>query len=126
MKAEYRNYDAYRALEKIILAAGIEIVYQEVPDDSIDGEIWARSDSDSLSIMMPDADDFPNAIKATKVLGHELAHILTGLDSPDDPEKREVNEKNCDILGDSFYALAELIANKEAEDALRYASKNAD
>lgn len=53
----YRNYEVYKALEKIITSAGVEIIYQEVPDDSIDGEIWARADTNANAIMMPDNDD---------------------------------------------------------------------
>ena len=48
----YRENEVYKILEEILTNAGMRIYYQNVPDDSIDGAIWARSDEDSASIMI--------------------------------------------------------------------------
>lgn len=105
---EYRKNPVYQTLEKIINDAGVRIIYQNVPDDSIDGEIWARSDHDGMSIMMPDEDTFPDVETACLILGHEMGHILTGLDSPDEPVQRRINEATCDQVGAYLYNLAGL------------------
>lgn len=71
---EYRHDPVYMALERLCTDAGIRIAYQAVPDDSIDGEIWARSDRAGQSIMMPDRDNFDCYERAGLILGHEMAH----------------------------------------------------
>lgn len=111
----YRNYEVYKALEKIITSAGVEIIYQEVPDDSIDWEIWARADCDARKIMMPDDESFPDDDTATLILGHEMGHIISGNESPDDPVDRKQNEAECDLIGVYLYKLAHMIAENEAE-----------
>lgn len=112
---KYRNDETYKALEKIITAAGVDIVYRKVPNDCIDGEIWARSDDGGMSIMMPDEDVFPNEETACLILGHEMGHILSGLDSPDYPSDRRRNEAVCDLIGVYLYKLAEMTAGTELE-----------
>ena len=49
----YRESEVYQALERIIENAGVTIQYSAVHEDPIDGEIWARSDIESRSILMP-------------------------------------------------------------------------
>lgn len=95
----YRHDSVYMTLERLCADAGIRIVYQAVPDDSIDGEIWARSDMECQSIMMPDQDCFDCDERAGLILGHEMAHIITGLGSPDYLPERIKNEAVCDLLG---------------------------
>ena len=113
---EYRNDPQYKALEKLCEMAGYNITYATVPDDSIDGEIWARSDRDSRTILMPiDETEFENGEQASRILGHEMAHIITGLDSPDEPELREHNERECDKLGEYLAQFAVHIAEHEAD-----------
>lgn len=117
---DYRTDPTYQALEKIIQDAGVKITYETVPDDSIDGEIWARSDIDTDSIMMPEAGDaFPDAETACVILGHEMGHILSRLDSPDDPAQRRQNEAVCDLIGVYLFRLAGMIYEKQAEDSFR-------
>ena len=104
MKPEYTKDAVYKTLSEWIESAGVKIIYCSVPSDCIDGEIWARADRDSRCIMMPvENDAFPDSWAAACVLGHEMGHILTGLDRPDD-ERREHNEAVCDAVG---VALAE-------------------
>ena len=117
--AEYRNDVVYQTLERIIKAAGVSITYRRVHDDPIDGAIWARSDIDAMAIMMPDTDEFPDAVKAGLILGHEMGHIITGVDSPDDPSQRAINEHTCDLVGAYLYKLAEMTAGYEAEAIFR-------
>ena len=115
----YRDGIIYKALEKIITNAGVKIVYEEVHNDIIDGEIWARADYESNMIMMPDAPDaFPDEEKACLILGHEMGHILSRLDSVDDPKERERNETTCDGIGVYLYRLAELTAGEEIEQQI--------
>ena len=94
----YRENNVYRIMEKLITSAGVEIIYQEVPNDHIDGAIWARSDIDSRMIMMPDKDVFGNDETACLILGHEMGHILANVDSPDVPAERRKNEAICDLI----------------------------
>lgn len=118
-KESYRNGMIYSTLEELINAAGVEVIYEKVPDDSIDGEIWARADADANMIMMPDADDaFPDEDTACLILGHEMGHILMNIDSPDEPCKRRMNEAICDQIGVYLYQLACRIVGKRLEDAL--------
>ena len=114
---KYRHDSVYMALERLCTEAGIKIVYQTVPDDSIDGEIWARSDVTMQTIIMPDQDCFDCNERAGLILGHEMAHIITGLGSPDYQPERMKNEAICDLLGSQLYRLAEMIAVAEAEKA---------
>lgn len=102
----YRENEVYKILEEILTNAGMRIYYQNVPDDSIDGAIWARSDEDSASIMMPIEDVFPDAETACLILGHEAGHILANVDSPDVPSIRRKNEAICDLIGCCLYELA--------------------
>lgn len=96
----YRDGEMYKALETIITNAGVKIIYEHVHDDSIDGAIWARADIDGNCIMMPvEGDAFPNEETATLILGHEMGHILTRNDSPDEPITRRRNEAECDLVG---------------------------
>ena len=117
----YRNDAVYMSLVKIIEAAGITIQYGKVHDDSIDGEIWARADSQSRVILMPDdGAAFPDAETACIILGHEMAHILTGLESIDyNPPIRQINERTCDLIGAYLYRLADMTAETEAENIFR-------
>ena len=112
---KYREGLIYIQLEKIIKNAGVEIVYGKVFSDSIDGEIWARSDIDSCSILMPDTEEFPDDQTACLTLGHEMGHILSGLESTDEPIERKYNEAECDQIGVYLYKLAEMTAGYEAE-----------
>lgn len=113
---EYREGMIYKTLEKIITNAGVQIIYDEVPDDSIDGAIWARSDYESNQIMMPDdGEAFPDEVTACCILGHEMGHIITRLDSSDIPDERMFNEAECDKIGVYLYRLAEMIARHEYE-----------
>lgn len=120
----YRENEVYIVLEELIKSAGVTVRYENVPDDSIDGAIWARSDTDLNSIMMPDdPDSFPDEETACKILGHEMGHILAGLDSPDEPAERENNEATCDLVGHCLYKLAEMIVEAKAEKRLRDAAQ---
>lgn len=122
---KYRNYQVYQTLERMVRAAGVDVIYQEVSDDRIDGEIWARSDIGGRMIMMPDSDDaFPEEDTACLILGHEMGHILSELDSPDDPATRRLNEATCDQIGVYLYRLAVLMSEKEMEDQLRSGASN--
>lgn len=122
--SSYRGDPVYIALEKLCKAAGVTVIYQEVPDDSIDGAIWARAECDMRAVMMPQEDDaFPSAEKAGHILGHELAHVLLDIDSPDDIIQREQNEAICDFVGVAYYRLAESIAMNESEQAFIAATK---
>ena len=112
---KYRDDPVYIQLEKIIEKAGVKIIYDRVHSDGIDGEVWARTDSDSCNILMPDTEAFPDEKTACLILGHEMGHILTGLDSPDDPIERRYNEAECDQIGVYLYKLAEMTAGHEAE-----------
>lgn len=89
----YREDSTYKALEKIIENAGIAIKYEKVHDDIIDGEIWARADKDLGAIQMPnDGNAFPDIETACRILGHEMAHLMTGIESVDgEPALREIN-----------------------------------
>lgn len=111
--AEYRKDLVYIELERLIEDAGVHITYKKVHDDPIDGAIWARSDYDA--IMMPDTDEFPDAQTACLVLGHEMGHILSRLDSPDDPVERRRNEAIVDLIGVCLFQLAERIAGEKQE-----------
>lgn len=115
---KYRNDAVYKALEEIITDVGVKVVYTEVPEDSIDGEIWARSDINSNSIMMPGSDVFPDDETACLILGHEMGHIMSGLDSPDLRIERKRNEAVCDLIGVYLVRLAEMKAGYDAEKAL--------
>lgn len=111
----YKDYSVYQALEKLIISAGVTVEYRKVPDDAIDGEIWARADCDARKIMMPDDEAFPDDDTATLILGHEMGHIISGNESPDDPVDRKQNEAECDLIGVYLYKLALMIAENEAE-----------
>ena len=112
----YRDDVVYKELERIINDAGVSVIYGDVPDDSIDGEIWARSDSDSNTIIMPDSEEaFPDNETACLILGHEMGHILSRLDSVDQPIERRRNEAVCDMIGVCLYQLAERTAGRKAE-----------
>ena len=125
---DYRKDETYMALERIIEDAGVTIAYGFVPDDSIDGSIWARTDDEAMEILMPeDGEAFPDSVTACRILGHEFSHILTGLDSPDgDPVKREINERTCDIVGALLCKLAEMTAEHEAERVIASAQSDAE
>lgn len=112
---KYRDDLAYKALEKLCLDAGVRIVYQPVPDDCIDGEIWARSNGQGREITMPDTDCFDTVEMAGLILGHEMAHIITGVDSPDIVPERVRNEAICDLVGYYLYQMAEMIAGAQYE-----------
>ena len=123
---EWRNDPVYQTLEAIASNAGIRIVYQCVPDDAIDGAIWARSDGYG-SVMMPDNDDaFDDAETACLVLGHEIGHILAGVDSPDQPAERRKNEAICDLIGYYLFQLAVHTYEKQEYDAWNQISANQD
>ena len=115
----YRNNDTYKALENIIQAAGVEIVYKDIPDDCIKGECWARTDSEGMRIEMPANDVFDSEEQACAILGHEMGHILTELDSSDDPIESARNEAMCDLVGVYLAKLAEMTACYEAERIFR-------
>lgn len=116
---QYRYDPVYRALEKLCADAGIRIVYQTIPDDPIDGEVWARADADGQSIMMPDQDCFDCAERAALILGREMSHIITGLHSLDYLPERVRDEAVCDLLGSHLYSPAEMIASAEIEKTFR-------
>lgn len=120
---EYREGEVYQVLERIIKNAGVTIRYTAVHDDPIDGEIWARSDIESMSILMPDdGEAFPDEGTACQILGHEMGHIMTGLESVDyDPAIREINERTCDLIGSYLYRLAELTYENDCAEAFRRA-----
>lgn len=106
---KWRDDEIYKTLEGIAQAAGVRVIYAPVPDDSIDGEIWARTDPDSMAIMMPESETaFPDSETACLILGHEMGHILSRLDSPDCPIERRKNEAVCDLIGVYLFKLAEL------------------
>ena len=115
--SSYREDLTYKALQEILQNAGITIIYQEVPDDSIDGAIWARADCDGMAIMMPEnGDAFPDSETACCILGHEAGHILSGLNSTDLPAERRKNEAVCDLIGFYLYQLAGLTMEKKEQD----------
>lgn len=68
-----------------------------------------------MEIMMPETDEFHNDELACAILGHEMAHILTGLNSPDNVLDRRRNEAVCDLVGVYLAKLAELIAGWKIE-----------
>ena len=113
--AAYRNDLVYMALEQIVINAGIKIEYLPIPDDCIYGEILARSNEQFRVIQMPDTDTFDSDEQAALVLGHEAAHILTSLDSPDYLPERIQNEDVCDYIGKVLYKLAEMTASTKIE-----------
>ena len=117
--AEYRKDLVYIELERLIEEAGVHITYEKVHDDSIDGAIWARSDYNTDAIMMPDTDEFPDAQTACLILGHEMGHILSRIDSPDDPVERRKNEAEVDLIGVYLFKLAERIAGEKQEKLYR-------
>lgn len=112
---KYREDLVYQEMERLIEGAGVKIIYCQVPGDSIDGAIWARSDTDANMIMMPDSDVFPNDEKACLILGHEMGHVLSSVDSPDLPVERTWNEALCDMIGVYLYKLAEMRAGYKLE-----------
>lgn len=115
----YREDLTYQALERIITQAGVKVEYMPVPDDHIDGAIWARADQEARKIMMPDdGNAFPDEETACLILGHEMGHILSGLDSPDDVVERKKNEAVCDLIGAYLTKLAEMTAGTAIERAL--------
>lgn len=120
---DYREGIVYQVLERIIKSAGVTIKYDKVHDDSIDGEIWARSDIESRSIIMPDEGEaFPDEGTACQILGHEMGHIMTELESVDyDPVIREINERTCDLIGAYLYRLAELTYENDCAEAFKRA-----
>lgn len=120
---DYREGIVYQVLERIIKNAGVTIKYDKVHDDSIDGEIWARSDIESKSILMPDDEEaFPDEAMACQILGHEMGHIMTGLESVDyDPTIREINERTCDLIGLYLYRLAEFTYENDCAEAFKRA-----
>lgn len=121
----YRESEVYQALERIIENAGVSIKYAAVHDDPIDGEIWARSDIYAKKIIMPDKDVFPDEETACRVLGHEMGHIMTGLESIDgDPAIREINERTCDLIGAYLYRLAEMTLEHDYEEMFKKAREN--
>ena len=113
----YRDNSVYQELENIIEAAGVKITYTKVKDDSIDGAILARSDDEGMQIIMPDGDVFSNPDEACFILGHEMGHILTGLDSPDDVITRQRNESVCNLVGVYLTRLAEMTTGNKAESS---------
>lgn len=119
---DYRTDPIYKTLEEILQNAGIEIIYAAVPDDHIDGAIWARSDPDSNMIMMPEEPDaFPDPETACCILGHEAGHILSGVNSPDIPSIRRKNEAVCDLIGVYLYELALRTAEQQIAETFRAA-----
>ena len=120
---DYAEYPAYRELVALLGNAGITVSYGDVWADSIDGDIWARTDAESRHILMPAAaDSFTDSETATVILGHEAAHILLALDSPDAPADRCINEAQCDYVGGVLFKLAEMTAGARAErELMRYA-----
>lgn len=122
--AEYRKDPIYMELESLINSAGVSVIYSSVHDDHIDGAIWARTDRDSMTILMPDSDEFPNTETACMILGHEMGHILSGKDSVDYPVERQISEATCDLIGAYLYRLAEMIAGDKLERSMRTAFDN--
>lgn len=121
----YRESEVYQALERIIENAGVSIKYAAVHDDPIDGEIWARSDIYAKKIIMPDKDVFSDEETACRILGHEMGHIMTGLESIDgDPAIREINERTCDLIGAYLYRLAEMTLEHDYEEMFKKAREN--
>jgi len=114
---DYKNGLIYKMLASLCEKAGFKIVYETVPDDSIDGAILARADESGRMIMMPIDDPFDRDEQAAFTLGHEMAHLLIGLGSPDDFYERETNEAICNIVGAALASLAENIAGTEIEKA---------
>lgn len=121
----YREDVVYMALEKIIKNAGVKIIYGEVHNDPIDGAIWARSDFDGKMILMPeDGEAFPDANTACKILGHEMGHLMTGLESVDgEPALREINESTCDFIGALLFKLADMTDEHEVEELFKQGLK---
>lgn len=116
---QYRNNEIYMKLEQIIESAVVTIEYGIVPDDSIDGNIWARSDERAMKIIMPTEDVFPDDLTACRILGHEFAHILARIPSVDgDPVRREMDERACDAIGAYMVGLAEMIVGHEMESVI--------
>lgn len=113
----YRDDPTYTILESLCIRAGVEVKYTIIPDDQIDGTLWARSNDQQKVIEMPDTDCFDSPEKAAIILGHEMAHILAGVDSSDLLIESVMNEAFCDLLGGYLYKLSELIAGTDAEKA---------
>lgn len=105
--SNYRDDVTYKTLERIIQDAGVIVRYEDVPDN-----IYART-RDSLISMPREAD--MDAITACIVLGHEMAHILTGLYTADDEPSHTINEATCDMIGSALYKLAEMITGADIE-----------
>ena len=109
----------YKTLEGIAQDAGIRIQYQTVTDDRIDGEIWARADCNLNAIMMPaDESAFPDTETACLILGHEIGHILSTLESTDEPAERRKNEAICDLIGYYLFQLALRTYETKIENAI--------
>lgn len=105
---------------------GVSVRYTTVLNDQLDGELWARSSGQNLAIEMPDSDCFEQQEQAILVLGHELAHLVSRIDSSDNPVESVKNEAACDLLGSYFYNLAEMIAAHKAEQQFLTAAEAAN
>ncbi|MCR5220835.1 MAG: hypothetical protein K6E31_07575 [bacterium] len=120
----YRTDETYKALEALIKSAGVKIRYTSIPDDSIKGPLWARSEPQGQIIEMPeDQTTFECTEQACLILGHEMGHILADKDSSDEITESVKNEAICDLVGYYLYRLAEMIAGTAAEERLLQASK---
>ena len=112
-KPKYAQGMVYKALVEILEMAGFEITYQNVPNDPIDGAIWARSDEFGRIIMPEEDEAFPDEETACLILGHEAGHALSHRDSPDIPSIRRANEAVCDLIGCYLYELALRVYEKK-------------
>lgn len=107
---KYRDDDVYKMLEEIIVNAGVEIMYMNIP-----AEDAGRSDTEGLIIQMPDKDIFESEMQAALVLGHEMGHILIGDRKEYDLRDHVEIESTCDLIGAYLYKLAEMSAGTRLE-----------
>lgn len=108
----YTEHPAYIILENLVKSAGIKIEYvKDIPDYD-----YARSKDDI--IQMPFTDDaFESVDHACMVLGHEVGHILSGLETEDALELKVHNEAVCDLIGVYLYRLAERMWEKKVAES---------
>ena len=115
---DYKDDPTYKALARLASEAGMRIDYVDLSDD-----LLART-RDRVIQMPKDGDAFGDDFEyACMVLGHEMCHEITGLDSSDFQRERVRNEAVCDLAGVFLFQLAEAIAGHEAETALMEAAK---
>lgn len=115
----YRDNECYQVLEELIKAAGVRIVYDDVPDDSYDGPLYAKTDGYNQIMMPSDPDKFPDDETAILVLGHEMGHIIIRNERTIyDPIAQMRAESECNLVGVYLTELALMIYEQRCKEAL--------